>query len=75
MTNPWNYVAGALLAIALSLANIQAALGILGIQKGIGIVSILFIFACVIQLEEHVITYEKNNSPDTSEQQEAVLDG
>ena len=70
MSNPFNYIAGGLLATAFSLANIQAALDISGIHKGIGIVLILFIFVCVVRLEEHVINYEKHKSLDALEQPE-----
>lgn len=71
MSNPWNYTAGALLAITFSLANIISVLDIPGIHKGIGTVLILFIFVCVIRLEEHVINYEKHKSLDAADQQEA----
>ena len=74
MSNPWNYVAGGLLAITFSLANILSVLDVSGVHKGIGIVLILFIFVCVIRLEEHVINYEKRKSPDTPEQLEVVSD-
>lgn len=70
MSNPWNYVAGGLLAISFSLGNILLVLDVSGIQKGIGIVLILFIFVCVVRLEEHVINYEKHKSLDALEQPE-----